>query len=294
LDDVPRNKSFADAASLLRSLLCETLCNFITKHGVRARTFLVANNILPRMLKLLNARDKFLHLASIRVIRAVLTTSNRFYFTYVVESNLLEPIVKLFISNGSKYNLINSAIIDLFETVRKVPMNSSLLRYYLERFHDRLKDIDYVNTFQQLRVLAESGGRTPDTPDDSASPAVPKPTVHDGTREQYRKKILEEQHEDAWFSKDDDLSHAPNGYESSDSEKEADNVISAMATGNLINVASPTPPVPPPLTLERMEEDLFPEILQDIEKKRKREDDDLDNFFESLARPNKKSKGNSE
>lgn len=143
----------------------------------------------------------------------------------------------------------------------------------MEKFHDRLKDIDYVNTFQQLRSLAESGGRTPDTPDDSAGGIAPK--VHDATREQYRKKILEEQHEDAWFSKDDDIPHTP--YDGNDKESD-----------------STTPPVPPPLTLEKMEEELFPEILQDLEKKRKREDDDLDTFFESLARPGKKSKGASD
>jgi len=69
------------------------------------------------------------------------------YITYVVQNNLLEPIVKLFVSNGSKYenlmfslqfyylckdaliiilryNLINSAVIELFETIRKVLFTS--------------------------------------------------------------------------------------------------------------------------------------------------------------------------
>ena len=50
----------------------------------------------------------------------MLTTSNKFYYTYLVEHGLLEPIVKVFIANGPKYNLINSAIIDLFETIKKV------------------------------------------------------------------------------------------------------------------------------------------------------------------------------
>ena len=81
------------------------------------------------------------------MIRSVVSSSQIMYITYVVQNNLLEPIVKLFVSNGSKYenlmfslqfyylckdaliiilryNLINSAVIELFETIRKVLFTS--------------------------------------------------------------------------------------------------------------------------------------------------------------------------
>jgi hypothetical protein len=171
--------------------------------------------------------------------------------------------------------------------------NALLLHYFMDRLYDRFKDIEYVSTFQQLKTMSESGGRTPDTPDDSMP--VPKPLVHDATREQYRKKILDEQHEDAWFSKDDEMPQTTNGFKSPEKDPDSSSVASLRASEHTIDVASPTPPVPPPITLERMEEELFPEILQELEKKRKRDDDDeLDSFFENLARPNKKPKGTSD
>lgn len=46
--------------------------------------------------------------------------NNRFYSSYIIEHDLLQPVIDLFLKNGSRYNLIESAILDLFETVRKV------------------------------------------------------------------------------------------------------------------------------------------------------------------------------
>jgi hypothetical protein len=58
--------------------------------------------------------------AAIRVIRAALAVPKGVYHSYVADNNVFEPIAKLFIANGSKYNLINSAIIDLFESIKRV------------------------------------------------------------------------------------------------------------------------------------------------------------------------------
>ena len=45
---------------------------------------------------------------------------DEFYNRYIVRDNLLAPIVKAFIDNGRRYNLLNSAIIELFEYLRVV------------------------------------------------------------------------------------------------------------------------------------------------------------------------------
>ncbi|KAL5996365.1 hypothetical protein ACLOJK_026442 [Asimina triloba] len=39
---------------------------------------------------------------------------------HIVKNNLLKPIVEVFISNGNRYNLLNSAVLELFEYIRKV------------------------------------------------------------------------------------------------------------------------------------------------------------------------------
>lgn len=53
--------------------------------------------------------------------------NNRFYTSYIIEHDLFQPVIDLFVKNGSRYNLIESAILDLFETVRKArPISFSL------------------------------------------------------------------------------------------------------------------------------------------------------------------------
>ena len=40
---------------------------------------------------------------------------------HFVRNNLLKPIIDVFVANGNRYNLLNSAVLELFEYIRKVP-----------------------------------------------------------------------------------------------------------------------------------------------------------------------------
>lgn len=48
---------------------------------------------------------------------------------HIVKNNLLKPIVDAFVANGNRYNLLNSAVLELFEYIRKVliPFSSPML-----------------------------------------------------------------------------------------------------------------------------------------------------------------------
>jgi len=39
---------------------------------------------------------------------------------YIAKHNLLKPVVDVFVANGDRYNLLNSAVLELFEHIRKV------------------------------------------------------------------------------------------------------------------------------------------------------------------------------
>lgn len=39
---------------------------------------------------------------------------------HIARNNLFKPILDVFIGNGSRYNLLNSAVLELFEYIRKV------------------------------------------------------------------------------------------------------------------------------------------------------------------------------
>ena len=45
---------------------------------------------------------------------------DEFYNRYIVKNDLLKPVGDAFAANGKRYNLFNSAVIELFEFIRTV------------------------------------------------------------------------------------------------------------------------------------------------------------------------------
>ncbi|VEL28944.1 unnamed protein product [Protopolystoma xenopodis] len=83
-----------------------------------------------------------------------------FYHRYLVKNNLIEPVVELFISNGHRYNLVDSAIIEFFEYIR-IENISQLIIHIVENFGDVLTRVTYVQTFLGLRKAYEHIHRGP-------------------------------------------------------------------------------------------------------------------------------------
>jgi protein phosphatase-4 regulatory subunit 3 len=86
-----------------------------------------------------------------------------FYNRYLIKNNLFEPIVHLFEQNGPKYNLLNSAIIELFDFIRRVRLRCKvmylsytkeniklLIQHLAENYAEVFKKVDYVQTFAGL------------------------------------------------------------------------------------------------------------------------------------------------
>lgn len=46
---------------------------------------------------------------------------------HFVKNNLLKPVVDAFVANGNRYNVLNSAVLELFEYIRKVHIVSALI-----------------------------------------------------------------------------------------------------------------------------------------------------------------------
>jgi len=60
-------------------------------------------------------------------MRKIIGLKEDFYNRYIVKGNLFKPVVQAFLDNGSRYNLLNSAVIELFEYVKLVRLYSELL-----------------------------------------------------------------------------------------------------------------------------------------------------------------------
>lgn len=90
----------------------------VRSHTYRMKYFVLRNNLVGRVLTLIQQRDKFLKLAAIRFVRACIGSKDDFYFRYLTKGNHLAPIFQLFSDNEGRDNLVNSAVVDLVDFIR--------------------------------------------------------------------------------------------------------------------------------------------------------------------------------
>ena len=69
----------------------------------------------------------FFLLDSLRFLRRIVGLKDEFYNRYIVKGQLFDPVISAFKENGQRYNLLNSAIVELFEFIRVV---SVVLLFY--------------------------------------------------------------------------------------------------------------------------------------------------------------------
>jgi protein phosphatase-4 regulatory subunit 3 len=87
-------------------------------------------------------------------MRKIIGLKDEFYNRHIISGNLMAPIIDAFKANNGRYNLLDSAIIELFEFIRTEEVKSLCL-YIMERFWKQLDKIDYVRTFKGLRLQFE-------------------------------------------------------------------------------------------------------------------------------------------
>ena len=71
-----------------------------------------------------------------------------------VRNNLLEPVIQVLVRNGPRYNLLNSAVLEMVEFVRKENVRY-IIQHLVEQFWQQLESCDYVGTFAALKLKHE-------------------------------------------------------------------------------------------------------------------------------------------
>ena len=74
-------------------------------------------------------------------MRKLIAPKDEFYNRYIIRGDLFKPVVEAFLSNGNRYNLLNSAMIEIFEFIRVVSRTYSL------KFHHPNQPFKYEKYF---------------------------------------------------------------------------------------------------------------------------------------------------
>jgi len=148
-DNTPSRDDYQSAQLL--GLILELLTFCVEHHTYHSKNYVINKDVLCRVLVLLKSRHAFLVLCALRFCRKIVGLKEDFYNRYIINQNLFRPIVDAFLANGDRYNLVNSAMIELFEFITTEDIK--LLRSYIvETFQKELEGIKYVKTFETLKL----------------------------------------------------------------------------------------------------------------------------------------------
>jgi len=173
----------------LKESICDLISFCIQHHGYRIKYFLLGNHVMAKVLKLLQRPQKHLVLAAIRFFRSFVGLKDDFYNRHITKHFLFESLMEVFKENMFKYNLINSAILELLEFIRKENIKH-LIQHLCENYGDLLGKVDYVETCRLL-LLKHEQNQEP-MPSDSA--------MSNSSME----NTLERESEEAYFKESDD------------------------------------------------------------------------------------------
>jgi protein phosphatase-4 regulatory subunit 3 len=151
-NDTPEKE---DSCSVqLLSLILELLTFCVEHHTYHIKNYILHKDLLRRILVLMKSRHTFLVLSALRFMRKIVALKDEFYNRYIIKGNLFAPVVDALTKNNGRYNMMDSAICEMFEHIRAEDIKS-LSTHVVENFGQTVDKVLYVNTFKALRQKYE-------------------------------------------------------------------------------------------------------------------------------------------
>lgn len=135
-------------------LIVDLLCFCVQHHAFWAKYHVLRKHVVEKVLKLLQRKERWLVVAGVRFLRTCIGTKDDFYLRHLIKNDLLSPVMDVFFANGDRYNLLNSAVLEMVEFIRKENLKL-MIEHVVEKFGSRFDDVTYVDTFKQLQLKWE-------------------------------------------------------------------------------------------------------------------------------------------
>lgn len=147
--DKPQKEDYRSVQLLGLILELSSFC--VEHHTYHIKNCILNKDLLRRILVLMKSTHKFLVLGALRFMRKLIALKDEFYNRYIIKGNLFAPVVDAFVRNSGRYNLLDSAIIEMFEFI-KLEDIKTLCSHVVENYGKCLDDIGYVQTFKALKL----------------------------------------------------------------------------------------------------------------------------------------------
>jgi protein phosphatase 4 regulatory subunit 3 len=191
----------------LHTHLVEILTYFVRSHSIRSRHFVLSEKLPARVAQLLRVSQKPLKLTALKFFRTCVSLQDQFYVNQMMQNSSFDLILDIVIETMPRDNLLNSACLEMFEFIKRENIKNVIL-HVVEKYKDKVKDIIYVDTFQNLMIRYEQmQGYNADMEQtlfsqEDESPTAPRNHMNGGQRWQGIKEMDSEQEE--YFNASDD------------------------------------------------------------------------------------------
>ena len=115
---------------------------------------MLSENLAPRAAQLLQVPQKPLKLTALKFFRTAVSLQDQFYAAQVVKGGAFDAILGIVIDTMPRDNLLNSACLEMFEFIRKETIKPIIV-HLGEHYRQKLQDITYVDTFENLLMKYE-------------------------------------------------------------------------------------------------------------------------------------------
>lgn len=139
-----------------KQIIIEILCDCLNQHGSRIQYWLIQNNVLTKILDVLNSNQKILHLQVVKYIKSIILNNDYNFTKVIMNTDCFGKIVYLFNANKKKNNLIFSAILDLFQMLKNCSHSKKLLKYLFENYYDFIYDESNKVFFEDIIAVYEN------------------------------------------------------------------------------------------------------------------------------------------
>uniref|UniRef100_A0A1B6CNK5 Serine/threonine-protein phosphatase 4 regulatory subunit 3-like central domain-containing protein n=1 Tax=Clastoptera arizonana TaxID=38151 RepID=A0A1B6CNK5_9HEMI len=184
----------------LLGLILELLSFCVEHHTYNIKNCISNKDLLRRILVLMKSTHMFLVLCALRFMRKIIALKDEHYNRYIVKGDLFLPVIDAFIRNNGRYNLLDSAILEMFEFI-KLEDIKILCSHVVENFGKILDEVEYVQTFKNLK---NRYNQHQDKKERGKTSLDSVPSILRNNRYRRDTRQLEEE-EEMWFNDEEDL-----------------------------------------------------------------------------------------
>lgn len=152
IGDEYKNVAAGDPESHLLYKLLQLAKAFVQAHGYKMRPFFIRHNILGNAKWMFKSKDRQLTLEYLDLIRTCIGSKQKDLINLIIDQDIFKEIIDLYLKNRKMYNLIDSAILELFYFIKDSKI-TSLVKFIIANYYSALSDIKDVKVFENLKEI---------------------------------------------------------------------------------------------------------------------------------------------